>query len=86
MAEKTTDQVEQNYRVFVEKLPSLLAAHRGKFALMRNGEIVSFFDTARDAYTAGQKLYEDGLFSIQQVVDRSVDLGYFSHAVPRHPV
>jgi hypothetical protein len=80
--ERVREQVDRNYRAFAEKLPGLLASHQGKFALMRNGEIVEFFDTARDAYVAGQKLFEaDQLFSVQEVIETPVDLGFFSHAV-----
>ena len=44
------------------------------------------FDTARDAYLAGQKLYPDALFSVQEVTDTPADLGFFSHAMPQHHV
>lgn len=73
----------KNYEAFAKKLPELLPAHRGKFALMRDGEVTEFFDTAGDAYLAGQKLYPDGGFSVQEVTDVPVDLGFFSHAVPQ---
>ena len=59
-----------------------MEAHRGKFALMRDGQIIEFFDTARDAYVAGQKLYkQDQLFSVQEVIETPADLGFFSHAL-----
>jgi hypothetical protein len=78
----TLDQVEINYQAFEKKLPSLIPAYRGKFALMRNEEIIEFFDTARDAYFAGKKIFEkDKLFSVQQITDTPVDLGFFSHAI-----
>jgi hypothetical protein len=58
-------EVEKNYEAFRGQLPSLMTSHRGKFALMRNEQIIEFFDTARDAYKAGQKLFpDDHLFSI----------------------
>ena len=80
--ERLRAEVDRNYRAFAERLPGLLASHQGKFALMRDGEIVEFFDTARDAYVAGQKLFEaDQLFSVQEVIETPVDLGFFSHAV-----
>lgn len=83
MADQLREQIEKNYKVFEGKLPNLLVSHRGKFALMKNGEIIEFFDTARDAYIAGQKLFEkDKLFSIQEVVEAPVDLGFFSYALP----
>jgi len=70
--------VERNYEAFRAKLPKLLPTHDGKFALMKDGEIVDFFDTAMDAYTVGRKEFGIGGFSIQEIVDRVLDLGYFS--------
>ncbi len=43
---------------------------------------MEFFDTVDDAYRAGQKLFQNQPFSIQEVTDSSVDLGFFSHALP----
>ena len=84
MADPNREQVETNYQAFLAQLPSLVASYRGKFALMRNGQIVEFFDTARDAYVTGQKMFpDDRLFSIQEVVETPVDLGFFSHALPQ---
>jgi hypothetical protein len=84
MTDPRREQIENNYRAFQVALPSLVASHRGKFALMRNGEIVEFFDTARDAYVAGEKIFaSDHLFSVQEVIETPVDLGFFSHAVPQ---
>ena len=77
-----TDAVRSNYAAFVRRLPEILALHQGKFALMRDGEIIEFFDTSADAFRAGEKLYPDQRFSIQQVIDSPVDLGFFSHALP----
>lgn len=83
MADTRQDQIDRNYRAFQQQFPSLLATQRGKFALMRDGEIIEFFDTARDAYITGQRLFaSDQLFSVQEVVETPVDLGFFSHALP----
>jgi len=80
-------QVEINYKAFQEKLPSLLTTHRGKFALMRDGQIIDFFDTPRDAYIAGQKIFQqDQLFSIQEVIETPIDLGFFSHAMSQRQI
>jgi hypothetical protein len=83
MNQRTVNQVELNYEVFREKLPELLPAHGGEFALMRDGGVVDFFNTAMDAYLAGKEAFGLGGFSIQEVVDRVLDLGYFSHALPQ---
>jgi hypothetical protein len=36
-----------------------------------------------DAYTVGKKEFGLGGFSIQEVVNKVLDLGYFSHALPQ---
>jgi len=77
------DEIRRNYEVFLRKLPELIATHRGKFALMHQGLIVEFFDTVGDAYRAGRKLFQNQDFSIQEVTDSSIDLGFFSHALPQ---
>ncbi|RJR47236.1 MAG: hypothetical protein C4567_01335 [Deltaproteobacteria bacterium] len=82
MPQANQEQIEKNFRAFQDILPSIMETQRGKFALMRDGEIVDYFDTVRDAYIVGQKLYpdEEG-FSIQEVIETPIDLGFFSHAV-----
>lgn len=74
-------EVDRNLDAFRSLLPELLQTQPGKFALLRHREIAGFFDTLTDALVAGQKLYSDQLFSIQEVTESSVDLGFFSHAV-----
>ncbi len=74
-------EVDRNYAVFREMLPDLLADHAGRFALLRHGEVVEYFDSVRDAAVVAFKAYADGLFSVQRVSENAADLGYFSHAV-----
>ena len=45
MADLLREQIERNYRAFQEQLSSLAAIQRGKFALMRDGQIIEFFET-----------------------------------------
>ena len=80
------DEVDRNYEAFQARLPELLPTSRGQWALLRHGEVEVIFDTARDAQLAGEKLFDDGLFSVQQVTDGVVDLGWFSHAVSQRDV
>ena len=82
MMDTRQDQIDRNYATFQKNLPRYLETQRGKFALMRDEEVVDFFDTARDAFVAGNRLFgEEGEFSVQQVTAAPVDLGFFSHAV-----
>ena len=74
-------EVDQNYDAFTRMLGTILPAHRDQLALMRDGEIVGYFDAPGDALRAGLELYPDGIFSIQEVTDEPIDLGFWSHAV-----
>jgi len=85
-ANEREGEVSRNYDAFVEKLPQLLATHRGKFALMHDARVVEFFDTPGDAFRAGQRLYKDQNFSIQEVTEAPVDLGFFSYALRHRPL
>ncbi len=81
MSDSHQDQIRKNYEAFAKKLPTLSEEQRGKFALMRDQEIIAFFDTAADASIAGGKLYQDGLFSVQEVTGSSINLGFYSYAL-----
>jgi hypothetical protein len=83
MQDQLLKQIQANYQAFQSQLPALILAHQGQFALMRDEHIVEFFDTARDAYVMGQRLFpQDQIFSVQEVIDTPVDLGFFSCALP----
>ena len=70
----------------MQQLPQLMFTQRGKFALLHNGQLLECFDTARDAYIAGRQLFGADTFSVQEVTETPVDLGFFSHAVPHRTV
>lgn len=74
-------EVDFNFDVFAQQLPALMPSHEGEYVLMRNGAMISFHPTASAAVAAGRAEYADGIFSIQEVTDRPIDLGFFSHAV-----
>ena len=81
MAETRQTEVNTNFEAFQRILPELSRRHPNRWALMRHGRCVACYDTLRDAYTAAQTQYDDGLFSVQKISDAVVDLGWFSHAV-----
>ncbi len=76
------NEVDANFEAFQKMLPDLIGKYDNRWALMRNRECVAFYDTVRDAVTAGDSQFKDGLFSVQEVTERIVDLGWFSHAMP----
>lgn len=75
------EEVDANYEAFQKMLPSISSENRDKFALMKSGKILGFYTSAQDARTAAAAFIKDGLYSIQQVTDSPINLGYFTHAV-----
>jgi hypothetical protein len=72
-------EVDHNYDAFMRMLATLLPEHRDELALMRDGQIVAFFKKPAEAYRAGVERFPDGIFSIQEVTDEPIDLGFWSH-------
>ena len=81
MNESLQKEIDANFEAFQKVLPDLLPSEADRWALMRHGKCVDFYDTLRDAETAGRAMYKDRTFSVQQVSDAVVDLGWFSHAM-----
>jgi hypothetical protein len=80
--EKYQQEVDRNYHEFQKMLPSLLATFRNKFALMKEGKVLGFYSTVQDAAEAAKIAIPDGIFSIQEVTDAAINLGFFTHAIP----
>jgi hypothetical protein len=76
------EEVDRNYEEFRKMLPNLLATHRDKFALMKGAKILGYYSTAQDAAQAAEIGVSDGIFSIQEVTDSPISLGFFTYAVP----
>jgi hypothetical protein len=72
-------EVDRNYDQFMRMLGSLLAEHRDELALMREGRVVGFYQTPKEALHAATEMFPDGIFSIQEVTDEPIDLGFWSH-------
>ena len=72
-------EVDHNHDALQRQLGNLLPNHRGEYALMKGRVIVEYYSTPGNAYRAGLTRYEDRLFSIQEVTDEPIDLGFFSH-------
>ncbi len=81
-AQEIQAEVDQNFEAFKAMLPDLMRDSAGKYVLLRATKLVEKFDTAGDALIYAQAQFPDGLYSIQQVTGRTIDLGFFSHAMP----
>lgn len=73
-------EIDQNFDFFQRNLAEFVDRHRGKFALLRNAGVVDFHETVKAAEIEGISQFPDGVFSIQEVSDDPVDLGFFTHA------
>lgn len=79
-------EVLANYEVFRATLPELLRNHAGRFAAYRHGELAQIFDTFGDALAYCAGAFGDRLFSIQEITDEAVDMGWFAHASGETPL
>jgi len=79
-------ELENNYKEFEKLQPVFPPQDNGKFVLMRHGGKINVFDSAKDAVIFAEAQFKDGMYSVQQVNAKPVDLGYFSHAVPSSSV
>lgn len=86
MSNAKQQEIDANYERFKIVLPDILPQYRGKHVLLRRTEIIEYFDSARDALLFASHQYPDGLFSIQEVTDKVIDLGWFSYAPAYHEV
>jgi hypothetical protein len=78
-SERQQQEVDRIYDAFMGMLDSILAEHRDELALMRDGEVVGYFNTPRELLVAASERFPDGIFSLQEVTDEPLDLGLWSH-------
>ena len=71
-------EIDASFEAFQDLLPELIEKEAGRWALLRNRECVDVYDALRDAMTAGNAQFEDGMFSVQEITANLVDLGWFS--------
>jgi hypothetical protein len=73
-------EVDANYDFLQRHLATYLPGREGQYALLRQRELVGFFEKPAEAYREGLARFSDGLFSIQEVTTEPLDLGFFSYA------
>jgi hypothetical protein len=79
--DRLQNEIDANLEFFETQLPELLRTQEGKYALLKNREVVAVFDTIRDAQVAGIQMFPNDVFSVQRIIKEPIDLGFFSHAV-----
>lgn len=74
-------EIDHNYDYFQRSLSTLLETHSGQYALLRSANVVGFFPGPGAAYRSGLERFPDQIFSVQQVTDEPVEMGFLSVAV-----
>lgn len=77
--ERQKAEVDRNYDIFMRMLADLLLEHRDEYALMHDGRVVGFFEKPRELLETAEALFPDDVYSIQEVTDEPIDLGFWSH-------
>ena len=72
-------EISQNYKAFLEMTFS--QDQRGKFALLKDGNLIEIMNNKTDAHKMGTRLFDDGLYSIQEIFPKKSDLGFMSYAL-----
>lgn len=77
--EEVQKEIDKNYDFFLKELPNIINLYNNKYALLKNAEIIDYFDTMDDAIKYAKIRFEDGLYSIQKVNETPVSLGYIGN-------
>ena len=73
-------EVDRNLFAFLPKIPELLDQHAGAYALLKDQKIISLHQRLSEALASAEAKFSDGIYSIQRVTDKPVELGFFSYA------
>lgn len=77
--------LRQNFHYFQSVVDNLMELHAGKYALLHSRSVVEIFARPIEALEAGCAQFEDGLFSVQRVINRPFDLGFISYGSGERP-
>lgn len=75
-------EVDRNYDYFQRNLAQFMRDHAGEYAVLKAKKVIEFFERPGEAYRYAMETIPDGIFSIQEVTDEPIDLGFFSHVSP----
>lgn len=71
--------IRQNFDYFQGVVAALMERHAGKYALLHSRSVIAVFARPIEALEAGYAQFADGLFSVQKVTNRPLDLGFISY-------
>lgn len=87
MAQMTEGQLDRNQAAYEAIRADMEDKHFGRVVLMHDGEIVEVYNDSGDAYKIGCEKYGLGNFSLVNVGERPINLGFFTMFVePREDI
>ena len=73
--------LDREFKTFQENLPSLVEAHKGKFVLIKDDEIIEIFDNDLDAVKQGNELFKDSHFLVNEITDEEFRIRFMPSLV-----
>ncbi len=71
-------QLDKNQAAYEAIQPEMEDKHMGRVALMHDGEVVEVYNDSGDAYKIGCEKFGLGKFSLVNVGEQPISLGFFT--------
>ena len=75
MTHEITSELGKNFHAYGKMRRTLERSHRGRFALLHDGELVEVLNDRWDAFVIGRERFGDGGFSIKKIGEPPASLG-----------
>ena len=73
-------EAKDNYVFYKSILKTLNKDKHGKYLLLKDREVIDYYSDIESANAAATSKFEDGIFSIQKVAQKPVELGFYRYA------
>ncbi len=78
MTQTIKKQLDRNQAAYESIRADMEAKYLGRVLLMHDGEVVEVYNDSGDAYKIGCEKYELGNFSLVNVGEQPINLGFFT--------
>ena len=78
MTQMAENQLDMNQAAYEAIRTQMEDKHMGRVVLMHNGEVVEVYNDSGDAYKVGCDKYGLGNFSLVNVGEQPINLGFFT--------
>ena len=75
------DLLKKELETYKKQKPELLGKYKGKFALIKNNDIVDVFETESDAIRQGHKKFGNVPFLVKQILEVEIAKNFTSNVL-----